>query len=105
MVKMYCAGSRGTSQADTKAAIVPIMVRGWKCAPVSMMEYPRMLRFKRLKYQIKIPMDMKEQNTSSSIKPNDGAFQISNGSIGDFANLASHSKKMARWRIDTIRRT
>jgi hypothetical protein len=64
-----------------------------------------MLRFKRLKYQIRIPMDIKEQNTSRSMRPNDGAFQMSNGSIGDFANLASQSKKRARWRMETIRRT
>lgn len=64
-----------------------------------------MLRPRIVKYHMNIPMDINEVNTSRSIRPKEGAFQMSKGSIGDLANFDSQIAKPTKWRTDTINST
>lgn len=68
------------------------------------MDSPRTVMHNSVVYHKNMPMDMKEKNTISKSNPNDGAFQMSKGRMGELANLISHIANAAIWSRDTTSR-
>jgi hypothetical protein len=56
-------------------------------------------------YQSKVPKDMKQSNMARTKGRNEGAFQMSRGTMGDFSNLDSQIVKITSIRIDNKTRT
>ena len=75
---------------------------GWKYAAVKTIDSSRTVMQSKVVYQRKIPMDMNEKNIVSRSKPNDGASHMSNGRIGELANLDSHTANAMMWTMETI---
>lgn len=93
------------SQAPKNAPIVPNMPNG-----VQPMANSRTVQLRRIccqatMYQRSVPLDMKHKSTAKTSGRKEGAFQISRGRKGVFANLYSQSTKTRRRKMDVKIRT
>jgi len=80
---------RGTSQEAHIAAMTANITKGRRCREAVIRDSCRIVRFHRQTYQEAMPKDMNAKRPAATRARIDGAVQMSKGSIGDEAILAS----------------